>query len=243
MLGLIRKKKPFIHAHWYVPLLDVRIDTENFYRSIEEELSARKVPGLTVERIDFKEGSVINGKRTYLRLRRERLAVDVCSAPFGTSWWFSARAAELPRLLRGWELLLTLAGLAGFFLLYWYLFGLVTGGIVFGSSLAFLLLVFLTARSWPGLDEFLVHLPVTGALYERFARAETYYRQDQWLMYSDIVNALVRQKVVEFSKAAGVEDPQFVEAKPRQVMSQLELEKYGFAKKKEAAVVILDSGT
>lgn len=233
MLGIIRKKKPFIHSHWYVPLLDIHSDTAEFYQAVEEELAARKVPGLTVERIDFNEGGLLDGNRSYLRVKRERVTMDVCSAPFGTSWWFSGRTAELPRVLYVWEILLVLAGLGGFFALDWQLFGLITGSIVFGSSLVFLILIFLTARAWTGLDEFLIHLPVVGALYERFARKETYHRQDQRLMFGTIVNTLVRGKVTEFCKAAGVEDPQFVTATTQQIMTRRELEKYGYARRDE----------
>lgn len=230
MLGIIRKRKPYIHAHWYVPLMDTESDPEKFYQAVEDELATRKVPGLSVERIVFGEGGFLDGNRTYLRLKRERVALDLCSAPFGTSWWFSCRTAELPRVLYGWEILLTLAGFAGFYALYWQLFGLTIGSIAFGSSLIFLILIFVTARFWTGLDEFLLYLPVVGALYERFGRKETYHRQDQRLMFASIVNSLVRSKVTEFCKAAGVEDPQFVTATAQQIMTQRELEKYGYAK-------------
>jgi len=230
MLGIIRKRKPYIHSHWYVPLLDTQSDPEKFYQAVEEELVARKVPGLSVERIDFNEGGILDANRAYLRLQRERVVLDLCSAPFGTSWWFSCRTAELPRVLYVWEILLVLAGLAGFFALYWQIFGLIIGAIVFCSSLVFLILVFLTARSWAALDEFLIYLPVVGALYESCVRKETYHRQDQWLMYGTIVNTLVRGKVSEFCKAAGEENPQFITTTARQIMSPRELEKYGYAR-------------
>lgn len=227
MFGIIRKRKPIIFAHWYVPLMDFESDTGQFFQSLEEEMTKRRVPELVVERIHFKNAGLLSANRAYLRLRRERVVIDVCSAPFGTSWWFSARAAVLPGILRAWELLLFLLGIGSFFALYWQLYGLMVGGIVFGSSLLFLLVVFLTARNWSGLDEALLYMPVIGALYERFARPESYHRQDQRLMFGDLVNTIIRLKVVEFCMAGGINEPEFITVKnPEQILTERELVKY-----------------
>lgn len=214
-------------THWNVPLMDFQSDAEQFYKAIEEECVERRVPELTVERIDFKTRGFLSAKRGYLRLRRERVALDVCSAPFGTSWWFSVRSAVLPRHLYWGEVYLTVLGLAGFFALYWQLYGLVLGTVVLGSSMVFLLLVFLTARGWATLDEFLIYLPVVGALYEAYFRKDTYQMQDQRLMFADIVTSVVRAKVVEFCNAGGVADPQFIKVDaPDQVLTKRDLAKY-----------------
>jgi hypothetical protein len=227
MFGLIKKRKPIIHAHWYVPLLDFRSDAEAFYRSIEDELAARQVPESIVERITFREGSALSATRTYFRLRKERAVLDICSAAYGTSWYFSCRNAVLPRVLYGWEVYLFLLGLAGFFGLYWHLFGLATGGIVFGSTLVFLLLILFTARSWISLDDFVMNLPVIGALYEAYFRPDTYHRQDQRLIYGDLVATIVRAKVLEFCAAGGVEDPEFrTVSNPDQIISEKELARF-----------------
>ncbi|HTQ95417.1 MAG TPA: hypothetical protein VMH89_01350, partial [Candidatus Acidoferrum sp.] len=69
------------------------------YRSVEDELKARKVPGLRISRVEYHEGGLLSDKRTYLRLARERFAFDVCAAPFGRAYFFSLRFVEVPRLL------------------------------------------------------------------------------------------------------------------------------------------------
>jgi hypothetical protein len=84
MFGLIKKRKPIIHAHWYVPLMDFRSDAEAFYRSIEDELASRQVPESIVERITFREGNALFSTRTYFRLRKERAVLDICAAPSAT---------------------------------------------------------------------------------------------------------------------------------------------------------------
>lgn len=227
MFGIIRRRKPIIHAHWYVPLLDFSSDPEAFYRAIEAEFTTRQVPEATLERIDFKQAGLASKRRLYLRIQRERMAVDLCSAPFGTSWYFSCRVAELPRILRVWELIVFVLGILGFFALYWHLFGLYLGGIVLGASVLFLLIVMLAGRTYGTLDEFLIYLPVVGQLYEAYVRKDTYQQQDHRLIYGALVNTIIRTKVTEFCKAEGVEDPKFeTVSNPDQVLSKKELAKY-----------------
>lgn len=227
MFGIIKKRKPIILAHWYVPLLDFQSDATEFYRSVEDDLKKREVPQLAAERVEFKEAGWLSSNHEYLRLRRERVVFDICSAKFGTGWWFSLRAAVLPRVLYVWEILLALLGLGSFFVSYVQVFGLMMGSIVFGVSLLFLFVVFFAAKERTGLDEFLLYLPVVGAVYERFFRAETYYRQDQRLMFADIVNTIVREKVKELCAAGGVSEPVFREVKnPSQILSERELAKH-----------------
>src|SRR4051794_37547329 len=135
MFGIWRRKKLEVHQHWYVPLLDFRISTQEFYSAIEKELDERKVPDLEVARVEFAEGGLLSAQRQYLRLRRERLVFDICSAPFGSSWFFSLRGAVIPRTLRLWEFILASLGVLGLFGLYWRTFGLFGGAIAIIASL------------------------------------------------------------------------------------------------------------
>jgi hypothetical protein len=227
MFGIIKKRKPVILAHWYVPLLDFQSNAAEFYESVKADLKKREVPEMIIERIDFKEGGWFSSNHEYLRLRRERVVFDICSARFGTGWWFSLRAAVLPRVLFVWEIILALLGLGSFFVSYVQMFGLPVGSIVFGGSFLFLFVVFFAAKERAELDEFLLYMPVIGAIYERFFRAETYFRQDKRLTFADIVNAIVRAKAKEFCVAGGVSEPTFREVKnPSQILSERELVKY-----------------
>ena len=82
---------------------------EEFYSAIESDLVQRQVPGLEITREEFAEGGLLSAKRVYLRMRRERLVFDICSAPFGKAWFFSYRFALIPACIMVWELLLVLA--------------------------------------------------------------------------------------------------------------------------------------
>lgn len=227
MFGLIRKRKQFIFYQWYVPLLDFSSNTGEFYTAVEAELKKRQVPALRVERIKFRQAGWFSENHEYLRLGHERLAFDFGSAQCGTSWWFSARAAVLPRRFTKLELILAFLGFGSFCLLYLLLFGMTLGSIVLGVTLLAFLVLFWLGRAWSGLDECLMWMPVVGAFYEGFFRRETYHRQDQRRMIADIVMIVGRAKVREFCALGGVTDPEFCEvATPEQILTAKQLKKF-----------------
>ncbi|MFN0126914.1 MAG: hypothetical protein ACKV19_09565 [Verrucomicrobiales bacterium] len=227
MFGLIRKRKPIVLAHWLVPLKDFQSDTEQFYRAIEAELAARELPGLMPERILFRKGALWTANRTYLRLRRERIVYDLCAASFGKCWWFSARAAELPRSHGCLSLIVLLLITAHLSLVFLYLFGFFVGTLVLVSTASTLVLFFSLLGQWSDLDDFLMQVPILGSLYESFGRRNTYHRQDEWIMFADIANGIVKEKVIEFCAAGGVHDPLFIKIdSPEQVLTERELAKY-----------------
>jgi hypothetical protein len=203
MFGWWRRKKVEVYQHWYVPLLDFRISTQEFYSAIEEEIEARKVPDLEIARVEFSEGGLLSAERQYLRLRRERLVLDICSAPFGTSWFFSLRGAVIPRRLRLWEFVMICFGLLSLLWLYVRSFGLIGGGIAIASSLVVIIFFLSYAPRVHGLDDALLQLPVLGGIYELF-RKDTYYRHDTQLMYLEIIPRIVQHQIEEFTRVAGV---------------------------------------
>ena len=132
--GIWRRKKPDV-LDYKIQLIDgMEGSTEEFYQGIEKELSQRGVPGLAITREEFAEGGVLSARRIYLRMRRERLVFDVCSAPFGKAWFYSYRFALIPVCLTVWELLLVLAAVALVVSAYVALFGVFWGGVIVGAS-------------------------------------------------------------------------------------------------------------
>jgi hypothetical protein len=205
MFGIWKSRKVDVIDHWYALLPDFQSSTSEFYQSIEDELRKRKIPDLEISRVEFYEGGPLSARRQYLRMRRERLVFDVCSASFGDSWFFSCRYAEIPFTLRIWEILIMLALLTYIHGVYVVVFGLVWGSTVFGVSViaALFLLNGVQAMGFYSLDARLLKIPVLGAFYEVFLRRNTYYREDTRLMYCDLVDNIVRAKVKEI---AGVQD-------------------------------------
>lgn len=213
MLGFFKPRQADVLSHWYALIPNFATSTKEFYESIERALKDRQVPGLEISRIEFSEGGILSDKREYLRMCRERLVFDVCGAPFGTSYFFSCRFAEIPAVIQFWQLLLLLAmfGICGLlsFIVCVKIFGPLTifvwplGWIVFIALLIFALCN-VSAMGLNDLDAMLIKSPIVGAIYERWFRKETYYRQDTRIMYCDTVDGIVRAIVEEIAAAKGI---------------------------------------
>ena len=217
MLGLWKKRKPEeLRPPTYTLVDDFQTSPDSFYQSIEEELQQRKVPGLELMRLDYREGGMLSSKRDYLRMRRERLTFDLCSAPFGTSWFFSYRFCEIPAPFPFWQFIVVLLLLSGLILGYLALFGMVWGGVTIGMTiLGFILLLRNTLTL--GLEDFdawLLTVPVFGRLYEILLRKETFFRQDTRLMYVEMVERIIKAKINEVTASEGIEKVEFIEARP-----------------------------
>ncbi len=119
--------KEQVHKHWYTPVDNFEFASLDFYQRIEKELTARKVPGLSMSRPELSEGGLLSDKRVYLRLKRVRLVFDICAAPFGTSYFFSFRFVELPLGMKPWELVIVLVGLNTIFSILIWLLGIING--------------------------------------------------------------------------------------------------------------------
>lgn len=209
-----RKKKPEVFQHWYVLLPDFESSTNAYYKAVEADLERRKVPDLEIASILFPEGGFISARREYLRLQRERLVFDLCSAPFGTSWFFSCRFAEIPFRLRIWELLVVLVILFTGYLMYASVFGFIWGGIVCAMTMgAVILLADTMATSGRrSLDHTILRIPVLGSIFELFLRRNlTYYRDDTRLMYGALVNSVAQSQVEVIAEENGVRDVEFIE--------------------------------
>jgi hypothetical protein len=222
MFGFRRKKAEVI-SHWYSLVPSFNTSTKEFYALIEKELKERQVPGLELFRVEFSEGGALSAKREYLRMTRERFIFDVCAAPFGTSYFFSCRFAEIPAVVQIWELLVLLVALTVAFPLSFAIcvkiFGLLAPFVWPVAWIAFIILTIYTMRNavalgLKDLDATLIKIPVVGPMYEAWFRKDTYYRVDTRLMYCDTVNEVVKTKVQEITGANGIKLIRFNEFSP-----------------------------
>lgn len=141
---------------------------------------------------------------------RERIAFDICAAPFGSGFFFTCRTAEIPLAFKLWELLalLLLLPVALSFCIQMYvrLFGFVNGAF-FLVITAIALIYFLrnmVALGLSDLDRVLMRLPVIGTAYMLFLRKESYYRVDASLCYLHLVPTLVKRLAEEVTAANGI---------------------------------------
>jgi len=212
MFGFFKKKADVLE-HCIAFVEGFQLAPSEFYDSIEKELKARQVPGMEMSRVEFSEGGILSDKRVYLRMVRERLVFDVGAAPFGTSFFFSCRFAEIPAVVQLWQLLVLLGMLALCGLVSLFLFTKILGGSglllwpvawVMFLVLAVYVMRNVVTMGLKDLDATLIKAPVIGAVYETWIRKETYYRQDTRLMYLEIVSGVVKQLAEQAVAAKGI---------------------------------------
>ena len=195
------------------PLLieGLQFSPKEFYAKVEQALVARQVPDIAIERIDWKEGGALSARREYLRIRRERLIFDICAAPFGAGFFVSTWFGREP-LRVAWLVLIFLAVSSVLFVDTTRdsgLFSLLRNRLKLSEdeiSLVllgiFLLgLLIIAAYIGPHLDQFLIRLPLIGAIYERYFRKITYYRHDLACCFRAAVDSAVQEVINEISKA------------------------------------------
>jgi hypothetical protein len=218
-----RTKRADVIDHWYALVPGFNSSTKDFYEAVEKELKDREVPGLEIFHVDFAEGGIISNKREYLRMTRERLVFDICAAPFGTSYFFSCRFAEIPAVIQIWQLLVVLAAfcICVFISLVVSIkvFGVLTPFVWPFGWIVLIILGIYTLRNavsmgLKDLDATLIKSPIVGPIYENWFRKETYYRHDTRLMYCDTVNAVVKAKVEETTGAKGIKLIRYMENCP-----------------------------
>lgn len=166
--------------------------------------------------VEYAEGGLLSNKRIYMRMIRERLAFDMCAAPFGNSYFFSCRTVHSPPALRLWHIAAVLAFLWIMYALLFKYLGFLFSVIAF---VALLIAIFETFRNAVAmglndLDNALMKIPVVGPIYENWFRKETYYRQDARLVYLKIVPEIVKTAAENVTAAKGVKLVQQYERAP-----------------------------
>jgi hypothetical protein len=206
MFGQSKPKTAEVLHYWHELVDNYQTSPQEFYAAVQRTLQERKVPGLDATRVEFAEGGVLSAKRDYLRLTRERLVFDICAAPFGTSFFFSCRFAELPLVIGPDAVFAILAILALIGWAFTHVWGLFFGLV---ALLVLLLAVMCILRNAVSiglrdLDAWLIKQPDIGAIYEILFRKNTYYREDTKIMYLETVPAVVKKVYEELIAARGV---------------------------------------
>lgn len=207
-MGLLgfKSKNDEVLQHWISFAGGFSMSSQEFYVAVEKELANQKIPGMEMSKIQYSEGGLLSDNRVYLRMIRERLAFDLCAAPFGTNFFFSCRTVYSPPVLRLWHIIVAFSF---FSLVYCGLVELL--GIKFANiaMVGLLLAIMETFRNavalgLSDLDALLMKIPVVGPIYENIFRKDTYYRQDARMVYLNIVPDIVKKLAEEVTAAKGI---------------------------------------
>jgi len=213
-------------SHWYELFENFSTSTQDFYAGVEEAIRRRKIPDITISRVLFNEGGIWTAKREYLRIKRGRIVVDICSAPYGTSHFFSWWVAKVPPRLGLFKVL----GLALLLSPIWNILlaltlrsiGETLSAVIFVSFLSFLgvpiillLLGIAVERGWIGNEEWVLSVPIIGYLYVLVFKPSTYYRLDTAYMFRDTMAAVVGEVVNGLREEKGLRLLDLEELAPR----------------------------
>ena len=213
-MNLDKKKADDVLNHAIAIGPNLNVSPKEFYDRIEEEIRNRKLPGLSLSRVEYSEGGLLSDKRLYLRIIRERFAFDTCAAPFGTEFFFSHRSVYSPARVKLSDILIVAAFFAFIYLpLIAYL------GFVY-ATISVLVIALAIARVFDtvvrselsDVDTLLLKIPGFGPIYEVHFRKETYYRHDTRLLYLEIIPRIVQEIIDDITAKNGVKLNQFERA-------------------------------
>jgi hypothetical protein len=202
--------------HWISFTDGLKLPPQDFYDAVEKEMAARKIPTMKVSQVEYAEGGLLSEKRLYLRMLRERLAFDMCAAPFGNTFFFSCRTVHSPPMLRLWHLAFAFVFLSVVYSILVRELGMMFANIAMVALLIAIAEVFRNAigLGLADLDNALMKIPVVGPIYENWFRKETYYRQDTRLVYLKIVPGIIKDVAEEMTAAKGAKLTEQFESAP-----------------------------
>ena len=191
---------------WLYSAEGLSLSPREFYAVVEKQLSDLKIPGMDIVHQEFAEGGLISDQRLYLRLMRERLAIDTCAAPFGNLYFFSCRTVYVPALVRLWHIVATTAFFFGLTILLIKPLGL-TFAVIAMVGLMFALVGVLRnagTSAFADMDELLLKIPMVATIYENWFRVDTYYRTDTRTLYCKLLPDLIKRAAEEICAEKGM---------------------------------------
>jgi hypothetical protein len=192
--NLKRKYPVEVLSHWEHGFPGLQASSQEVYEAIENGVRALEFPGVMFGRALRSQGGLLSKKREYLQIRRERLIIEVCAAPFGPKFFFVSW--RLSMILLAFDFLFVIVGTFASIAIGWFIGQLSTGG--FGFILG-LVIFLLTLRAKGGdMNEILedlhivmLRVPLVGQYWGLFVRPETYYRIDSAAAFRGAVHDVV----------------------------------------------------
>jgi hypothetical protein len=226
---MLRSSGSGVLSNWHTLFEDFSTSTQDFYRAVEEAVERRNLPDVETSRVLWSEGGVGSAKREYLRIRRQRVVFDICSAPYGNGHFFSWWLAKVPAKHGLFAVMALLLG----FLVGWLFFesavlqifgygcaGAIASalGLFVGIPAGFLLLGSGVERGLIGDEEWVLSIPWVGYLYYVVFNPTAYHRLDTAMMFRDSIRSALKEALNSLREEKGLrplDDKDFL-ANPRE---------------------------
>jgi hypothetical protein len=189
-----------VFSHWGKLLEGLQYSPMQFYGEVEAAVRKRQLPDCEISAVDWPEGGVFSAKREYLRIARKGYTFDVCGAPFGTGFFVTWWMAEIPPSLKRAAAILSLVFLVPIALVFTVVggpMGLLLAAFLFPFFFVSFYMMLLVFR---GFADYLLMVPVIGAILAPFLRPFTYYKADTADMFCTAVHSAVQEVIDDITR-------------------------------------------
>ena len=182
---------------------DFQVSPDVIYQGIMSEVERKGIPGVRYSEVILHESGPFSPYRVYLRIHREFSEFFVCAAPVGNSFFVSVRNIDRFPHVRWFHYLIVAIG----FTFLWR-FGVEWNGSVGGIVVPLLTFTLAwsicrcaaySADNW--FTDHLPEIPLVGALYLRWFRPDTFFRQDIHAAFMRLVDGVIREVVAGIEPA------------------------------------------
>lgn len=212
------RKQPDVISHWHKVYENFATSPLDFYTMVEQEIVRWKIPEVEFSRVVWREGGILTGKRTYLRVTRGPINFDICAAPYGTGFFFSYWVTSPPKRLKAFLYLVGVVSLAtvlggG----TWYgLDGSCAGtglGIILFLSV-FIGLAFAVREGKIGDEEAVFAIPLLGRIYGTIFKPVTWFAIDTMTMFQEAVAHCLFEVIDTVTTPRGIRELSEFERRP-----------------------------
>jgi hypothetical protein len=212
-------------SHWHKLVEDFQTTSLGFYDAVEKALEKRNIPKLKTSRVDWQEGGALSPRREYLRVHGEHHCFDMCAAPFGNGYFFSAWVTATKARFVVFYYLLFLVGAY----LAWQLTVMALGAVwnnmdgfagsllrpVFSFASTFLMIpvailfvlwstALLARGGHYGAERAMLTIPLVGWFYQKTFAPPTFYRLDTMHMFQSAVMSAMQEVLNGLLTAKGL---------------------------------------
>lgn len=200
----IGRSKPI--SYWCTLFDNCEYSPQAFYALVQQNIERRQVPDLLVNCLLLHEGTMFSKRRLYHQMRRERIVVEICAAPFGSGFFISSRLFDRRKRAFYYDYFFAFLTLILLSMPVLQRYGPIVGTVVFGTvfTLIWSIMRLATDISFAWLDDKICSVPWFGPIYESWFHPDTYFRQDQQSMYREAVNRSVQEAVAELTTEKGI---------------------------------------
>ncbi|MEO6191618.1 MAG: hypothetical protein ABIS20_01295 [Thermoanaerobaculia bacterium] len=202
-------------SNWHTLFEDFSTSTQDFYAAVEAAIADRNLPDIKLSRVFFSEGGIGSAKREYLRIERQRIVFDICSAPYGKGHFFSWWLAKIPAKYGLFIVLGIALGCLPLCLIFLGILLKIFEGSLFGMVVLpfisllvipaiFLLLGLGVERGLIGDEEWVLSIPWVGYLYYVVFNPVSYYRLDTAMMFRDSIRSAVNEVLNDLREEKGL---------------------------------------